>query len=65
MTSNERPPDSGRLTLKSMRRTALVAGVLYLITFASSIEAAASDGMDDSGSAPGSSIGLASEAGPA
>ena len=39
MTSNERPPDSGRLTLSSMRRTALVAGVLYLITFASSIPA--------------------------
>ena len=39
MTSNERPPDSGRLTLSSMRRTALVAGVLYLITFVSSIPA--------------------------
>ena len=39
MMSNERPPDSGRLTLRSMRRTALVAGVLYLITFASSIPA--------------------------
>lgn len=39
MTSNERPPYSGRLTLSSMRRTALVAGVLYLITFASSIPA--------------------------
>jgi hypothetical protein len=39
MTSNGRTTDSNRLSLRSMRRTALVAGVLYLITFASSIPA--------------------------
>ena len=39
MTSNERPSDSNRLSVSFMRKTALVAGILYLITFASSIPA--------------------------
>jgi len=39
MTSHARTSESNRQTLAFMRRTALVAGVLYLITFASSIPA--------------------------
>jgi len=39
MTRNERTSDSSRLSMSSMRKTALVAGVLYLLTFLSSIPA--------------------------
>jgi hypothetical protein len=39
MTGNARPEATNRLSLDSMRLTALVAGILYLITFASSIPA--------------------------
>src|SRR5213080_4423447 len=39
MTSNARAEATNRLSLDTMRKTALVAGVLYLITFISSIPA--------------------------
>jgi Domain of unknown function (DUF4386) len=39
MTSNARTTATNRLSLDFMRKTALVAGILYLITFASSIPA--------------------------
>ena len=39
MTGNARTTDTNRLSVDFMRRTALVAGILYLITFISSIPA--------------------------
>jgi hypothetical protein len=39
MTRNERTSDATRLPMSTMRKTALVAGVLYLATFLSSIPA--------------------------
>jgi hypothetical protein len=39
MTSNARPEATNRLTVDFMRKTALVAGILYLLTFISSIPA--------------------------
>jgi hypothetical protein len=40
MTTNERTPGLKAPTLSTMRKTALAAGILYLLTFASSIPAA-------------------------
>ena len=39
MTSNARTTDTNRLSVDFMRKTALVAGILYLLTFISSIPA--------------------------
>jgi hypothetical protein len=39
MASNARTATTSRITMSSMRKTALVAGVLYLLTFVSSIPA--------------------------